>query len=496
MSGTPVAEGGVCDDGGHYMTPWPLSEKYFLASYSYLNTWPKDAPEYFRGMDETGYALYLVDVFGNKELIYRDPEISCFMPIPLHSRPRPPVIPDTTDATKQYAVCTLSDATFGCQGIDREQARYLRISHRLPWPYDERSGGLRYENVALSEGISWTPVEVLGTVPIEADGSAHFRVPVDTPVYFQLLDEDFMELRRMRSFISFQPGEQRSCVGCHESKAVAPTQQSGMLAFAREPSVPDPPPWGVKPLNFLRDIQPVFDRHCSGCHGGLKPAGDLDFTGGLTGGIRFQTRYGTQLGLDGHNTAYRTLITRGLVAYSNKSDPANALSEPLAFGSHRSKLIAALREGSCGSRVSLPADDWLRLVTWVDANAPYHSHFINMRPEHPPYDLTADTQLIDGISAVHARRCTPCHAASDVTRVDWIDLREPGRSIFLAAPLATTTEGRRCARAPYASVDDADYQLVRQLVSDAVRRAWAFPRRDVRGLLESSGSPVVWSQEP
>ena len=83
----------------------------------------------------------------------------------------------------------------------------------------------------LSEGLSWTPVEVLGTVPVEADGSAHFRVPVDTPVYFQLLDENYMELRRMRSFISFQPGEQRGCVGCHESKAVAPHAAVGTVGL-------------------------------------------------------------------------------------------------------------------------------------------------------------------------------------------------------------------------------------------------------------------------
>ncbi|MBN2291356.1 MAG: discoidin domain-containing protein, partial [Pirellulales bacterium] len=243
MSGTPVIQGGVCDDGGHYMTPWPLSDKYFLVSYSYLNTWPKGAPEYYRGLDEKGYALYLIDVFGNKELIYRDPEISCFMPIPLRPRTRPPIITDSTDPAKTYAVCTLSDAALGCEDIDPERVRYLRISHRLPWPYSEKTGGMRYEQVALSQGLNWTPVQVLGTVPVESDGSAHFRVPVDKPVYFQLLDENFMELRRMRSFISFQPGEVRGCVGCHESRAAAPPPKTGLLALQREPSIPQPPPW-------------------------------------------------------------------------------------------------------------------------------------------------------------------------------------------------------------------------------------------------------------
>jgi mono/diheme cytochrome c family protein len=491
MSGTPVTEGGVHDDGGHYMTPWPLSEKYFLVAYSYLKTWPKGFPEYYRGLDEKGYALYLIDVFGNKELIYRDPEISCFTPIPLRPRPRPPVLPDATDPSQRFAVCTLSDAAFGCDGIAPHQVRYVRISHRLPWPYDERFGGLRYENVALSEGLSWTPVKVLGTVPVEADGSAHFQVPADTPVYFQLLDEQFMELRRMRSFISFQPGEKRGCVGCHESKAVAPTPKPGLLALTREPSIPAPPPWGVRPLNFLRDIQPIFDRHCVSCHGGLKPAAELDFSGGLTTGIRFKTLYGGELGLDGHNTAYRTLITKGLVAYSHKSDPASALSQPLAFGSHRSKLIVALREGPCRERVTLSPDDWLRLVTWVDGNAPYHSHFINMRPEQPPYNLPADRELLAAIGAVHARRCGSCHAPEAVTRADWIDLRRPERSLFLAAPLAQTRDGRKCARPPYADATDADYQAVLKLVDHAVKKAWSAPRRDLLGLLPEAAQTLT-----
>jgi mono/diheme cytochrome c family protein len=481
MVGTTVPEGGVRDDGGHYMTPWPLSDKYFLVSYSYLKTWPKDCPEYYRGLDERGYALYLIDVFGNKELIYRDPQISCFLPTPLRPRSRPPILPDTTDNSKNYAVCTLSDAAYGCEGIDPRRVRYLRISNRLPWPYDQRFGGLRYENVALSEGVSWTPVQILGTVPVEADGSAHFRVPVETAVYFQLLDENFMELRRMRSFISFHPGETRGCVGCHESRAMSPTLKGGPLALLREPSIPTPPPWGVRPLNFLRDIQPVLDRHCTQCHGGLKPAAGLDFSGGLTTGTRFKTLYGGELGLDGHNTAYRTLITKGLVAYSHKSDPAAALSQPLAFGSHRSKLIAAVRGGPCGQRANLNQEDLLRLITWVDANAPYHSHFINMRPEKPAYDLPADAELLARLRGIHSRRCTPCHQASTVTRPDWIDLGRPERSLFLAAPLGTTSEGRRCAKPPYADATDPDYRAALKLVQEAVRRAWSAPRRDLLG---------------
>jgi mono/diheme cytochrome c family protein len=487
MSGTAVAEGGVCDDGGYYMSPWALSEKYFLVSYSSLKTQPQGFPEYCRGADEKGYALYLIDVFGNKELIYRDPEISSFTAIPLRPRPRPPILPDQTDPAQKFARCVLSDVGYGVPGVPRERIRYLRIAQGVPWPYDREHGGHRYEHVALNTGLGWTPVRILGTVPIEADGSAHFQVPADEAVYFQLLDENQMELRRMRSFISFQPGEVRGCVGCHESRPAAPTAAPGPLAAQRDPSVPIPPPWGDRPLSFLRDVQPVFDRHCAACHSGLKPAAGFDFSGGLVGETKIRTTYGGELALDGHNRAYRTLIAENLVSYANKYDPADAVTQPLAFGSHQSKLVRAIREGACAKRAALSPDDRLRLVTWIDANAPYHHTFINMRPEKPPYDLPSDRELTGKIAAVHGRRCGACHEAEEVSRPDWIDLRQPQKSLFLVAPLAKESGGTgKCRPAVYKAQTDADYRALRGLVETAVKRAWAAPRRDLEALVGSS----------
>ncbi len=485
MSGTAVAEGGVCDDGGYYMTPWALSEKYFLVAYSYLKTQPKGFPEFCRGADEKGYALYLIDVFGNKELIYRDPEISSFVPIPLRPRPRPPILPDQTDPAQSFARCVVSDVSYGVPGIARERIRYLRIAQGVPWPYDRQHGGHRYEYVALSAGLGWTPVRILGEVPIESDGSVHFQVPVDEPFYFQLLDENHMELRRMRSFISYQPGEVRGCVGCHESRPAAPTAAPMPLAAQRDPSIPVPPPWGDRPLSFLRDVQPVFDRHCVQCHSGMKPAAGLDFSGGLVDGTKIRTPYGGELALDGHNRAYRTLIAGQLVAYANKYDPASAITQPLAFGSHQSKLIRAVREGPCAKRAKLGREDLWRLVTWIDANAPYHDAFINTRPEKPPYDLPADRNLLGKLSAVHARRCGPCHKPDEVSRPDWIDLRQPHKSLFLTAPLAKESGGTgKCSRPVYKTPTDPDYQTLRGLVETAVQRTWQSPRRDLQALVD------------
>ncbi|MBN1489415.1 MAG: hypothetical protein JXA69_05805 [Phycisphaerae bacterium] len=468
MSGVPVDEGGVLDQGGFYMHPWPLSERCFLAAYAYGAS--HNPP--------TGYALYLIDVFGTKELIYRDPAISSFRPMPLRPRPRPPVLPDMTDRSQTHAVCSVTSVTHGADGIAPAQARYLRIAQRLQWPYDNTLGGQRYGEKAHLN--NWTPARVLGEVPVEPDGSAYFTVPADTPVYFQLLDENHMELRRMRAFISFQPGERRSCVGCHETRAEAPPVGRMASALRREPSVPVPPPWGERAVSFLRDIQPIFDRHCMQCHTGLTPAAGLDFSGGLTA---HEHPCAPPEGVAGYgaNRAFDTLMARGLVAWSPVQGDA-AISMPLAFGSHRSKLVHAVRAHANGKQVQLSDEEWLRLVTWIDANAPYHDSFVNKRPAELPYDLARDAELVQAITAVHAKRCGGCHAAPDVSRVDWIDIHQPERSLFLTAPLAKAAGGTEaCGAAVYASADDEDYARVLERVRTAVEQAWALPRRDLAG---------------
>lgn len=460
MSGEAVPGGGVFDRGGFYMQPWALSEKYFLASYCYGDQ-----------TDRKGYALYLIDVFGSKELIYRDPKISCFVPTPLRPRPRPPILPDTTNPSKDYAVCTLTNVAQGVPGVDPKQMRYLRISEGVMWPYDGKYGGQRYEPDAKGTSINWTPVRVIGTVPIEPDGSAHFRVPADTAVYFQLLDENQMDLRRMRSFISFQPGEVRGCTGCHETRGETPHYAiQSNKAVTREASAPLPPPWGSKrAVSFLRDIQPVLDRNCVQCHSGMKPAGGMDLFSGLTAA---------------RNTAFESIERRRLVSRSNVHEDST-ITMPLMFGSHRSSLLEILRKEPHARKVALDEQDRLRLVTWIDANAPYDDGFINKRVTPPPYVLPTDKELLARITAVHQRRCASCHESAAVSRLSWIDVRDPEQSLFLKAPLAKQAGGTaKCGQTVYADANDADYSAVLQLVKQAVENAWAAPRRDVKALVE------------
>ncbi len=486
MSGQPVEEGGVVENGGYYMYPWPLSDKFFLASYTYSNEHRPGGTDTFRGADECGYGLYLIDVFGNKELIYKDPAISSSFPMPLRPRTKPPILADNFNPELgRRAVCTVNDVTYGVDGVEPDEVKYIRIARRIGWPYTKETGGQRYEVDGSSWGLSWAPALVYGEVPVEADGSASFYVPPDVSVYFQLLDKDKREIKRMRSFISFQPGESRGCVGCHETRSVAAINGAPTIAMQREPSTPEPPPWGdARCINYLADVQPVFDRHCVSCHSGLAPAAGLDFSGGLVAAAPMKTPY-RPLQFDGLNRSYRTIIENDLITYSDKHAPASELTQTRQFGSTKSKLIDAILNGPCSKDIDIkPGDEhWYRLVTWIDANAPYHDRFVNSRPKHPPYDLTADAELQKTIADVHARRCAECHEPKAVSRTDWIDLLAPEKSGFLAAPLPKRAGGtERCGKAVYADQLDPDYVLLRDAVEEATRRAWEFPRRDIEVL--------------
>lgn len=473
MDGRPAEEGGTQDGGGLYSTPWALSERYFLAAYTYSN----------KETDAKGYALYLVDVFGNKELVYRDADISCFAPVPLRARPRPPVLPDLVDLTKDRAACVVSDVGYGSEDV-ASRVKYIRIAEPVGWPYENTLGGQRYGEKG-PHLINWTPVRVLGDVPVREDGSAHFEVPADTAVYFQLLDENRMELRRMRSFISFQPGEQRACVGCHETRGLTALAMRDAVAAAEGPSTPLPSPWGDRPVSFLRDIQPILDVHCTGCHSGMRPAGQLDFTAGLTDWSReFEAWWGKVPGY-GFNRAFETIARAGLAMVAEPNLQDASVTPPLAYGAHRSKLWQTLEKEPHRGRVRLHPDERLALSTWLDANAPYHDRFVNKRSGRTAYDLATDQELACQMALVHGRRCAPCHTSPEVSRLDWVDVRRPERSLFLSAPLRKSAGGAQtCPGLVYADCTDPDYKAVAELVTAAVRRAWEAPRRDVESLRE------------
>jgi len=367
---TRVPNGGVPETPGYYHTPWALSESACLVSFGFGSK-PQHSPPH----GKTDYisndaALYFVDVFGNKELLHRDPLLCVVSAMPLAPRPRPTVLPDRSDPAKNFATCIVTDVYDRTQLV-RGSVKEIRIMESLPWPLTSKDGTGYFEGGSAMNFVSpgWTPVRVIGTVPVESDGSAHFKVPMaeNAAVYFQALDSNGMELQRMRSSVSFAPGEVRSCTGCHETRNnAAPVSRAHVAKAAlRAPSEPMPPPWGNKPMDYPSLIQPILDTRCVQCHAGSKPAGGLSLAGGNKRHHRLDLL-----------SSYFSL--QKLVPCSNQAMQDGKVTVPKQFGSHASKLPGILADEK--HRTSgLTVEELRTLYTWMDANCPYSGKIINKR---------------------------------------------------------------------------------------------------------------------
>jgi hypothetical protein len=193
----------------------------------------------------------------------------------------------------------------------------------------------------------------LGLAPVHEDGSAHFRIPASKVVYFQALDQDLNEVQRMRSVMQLQPGEQRSCIGCHEDRQTTPPTR--LATAARSPAAAlDPPPWGAKPFSYEDIVQPVWDRHCTTCHNPEKPNG-INLSG---------TPDAEKV-----PASYRSLIAGGWVHYFDcRYNLRHHKAEPLTFGTVKSKLWNVLDAGHYD--VSLNRDETRAVKCWIDLNCP------------------------------------------------------------------------------------------------------------------------------
>jgi len=333
--------------------PWPVRKDLFLAAYGGpLKGGPKR------------YRIYAVDPDGNKALLVEDPTISCFNPVPLVPRETPRRIVPIPPSDQPYGTFFLQDVYKGIEdgGIRRGRVKAIRILTQVPKRCNMRGRRVFDHDPVISRG-SYYVKGCFGTVPVEADGSAHFKAPAGVELYFEALDADGKELIRMGSTTQIMPGERQSCIGCHE-----PRNSAGSVrltrAMRRAPSEITPPPWGHGgAIDFVRDVQPVFDRHCVTCHSGAQPKAGLDLSGD-------RSRY--------FNMAYGNLIDRGLVHYIYINRGLTDNFKPLETGSHRSKLVAHLEAGH--GKVTLSDADKRRLYTWIDANCPYYGTYDNTRP--------------------------------------------------------------------------------------------------------------------
>jgi hypothetical protein len=346
-----------CDDAMEtrlkYADPYPLSEKYFLCSRMTG-----------RGSE---MGLYLVDVFGNEVLLHVEGR-GCYDPMPLKPRVRPPHIPSRRDFASTEGTFYVQDVYQGThmQGVRRGTVKSLRVveaPEKRTW-----SPGKWFGQGYTAPGMNWHGLEnkrILGTVPVEADGSAYFAVPAEKFVYFQLLDANGMMIHSMRSGAMVQPGERTGCIGCHDHRLKAPSSDMAMrpLAVRRAPSPLNGWQGSTRAFGFTAEVQPVFNRHCLECH---------DF--GREGAEKLVLAPDRDLTFNG---AYVELWRKGYVACVG-AGPAE-IQSAYAWGSHRSKLIQVLRVGH--HDVTLSPEELDRIITWVDLNAPYYATYNCAYPE-------------------------------------------------------------------------------------------------------------------
>ncbi|MBC8374249.1 MAG: hypothetical protein H8E53_11680, partial [Planctomycetes bacterium] len=327
---------------GVFMDPFPFSEKFFLVSH-------------MLGRRTGRYGLYVLDSWGNRALLYCDPEFHCFQPTPLRPRIKPGQIAtvETNDKTpRDTGTIFIQDIYEGLTGIERGRVKYVRVMGALAWPWTGR-------NSVKGMNVDVHRKRVYGVAKIDQDGSAYFTAPAKKNIFFQALDENFMALQHMPTFINIMPGEHRSCIGCHELRRKAPSIRTRPTAITHKPQplAPQPGDKGVRMVHYATDIQPILDKKCVACHSGPKPKGRLDLGGQLT--RRF-------------NRSYENIIGKGLVNYRDgRYGQAGFLSvPPLTHGSHRSSLVGQIHKDPC--KAKLTRAEFIRIVTWIDSNVPYY----------------------------------------------------------------------------------------------------------------------------
>ena len=339
---------------GAYGTPWPISEDFHLCVF-----------------DEAGEhrGVYLLDSFGNQELLYRHATLSCMDPIPLRPRRRPPIVPvrtrqaaaDRTGTAKKasVAISNVYDADFDWPaGTKIKAIRVVQLYPKATYHRNQPMIGAAQESLARG---------VLGTARVEPDGSAHFEVPAGVPIYFQALDAAGLAVQSMRSATYAHTGERLVCAGCHEHKLTAPARgrNGPPLAMRRRADKLTPDVDGSWPLLYPRLVQPVLERHCRKCHIKKRAAGNR----------KPPDLSGTKFGVHGWSQSFISLRGRGyaLSGQRNWVYTQGARSTAGRVGAQASPLYQMFKKGH--HRLKLPPADLHRITLWLDCNTNFYGAY-------------------------------------------------------------------------------------------------------------------------
>jgi hypothetical protein len=481
--------------GDHYRDPWAFSEECFMAA--------------------TGKSVVLMDSGGETVELVRLPAgdeaagMQCHEPRPVISRPRERVIPDRINPREGNGRLVLANIYEGRNmgGLEKGSIKKMLVLETLPMPI-HYTGGMD----PISYGGTFTLERIVGTVPVEEDGSAYVELPALRSFFFVALDKDDLSVKRMQSFLTVMPGEVTSCVGCHEQRTQTPSSPVALPAVAaarRPPSQVEPIRDVPEVIDFPRDVQPILDDLCVRCHGyekhdaGGPRAGRLLLTGDR--GPMFSHSY------------YMLTIGR---LFSDGRNLAKSNYEPRTLGSSASRLLKLLD----GTHYEVQATDHQKRVLrlWIETGAAYPGTYaalgtgmIGSYAENQQINLDHGWAATQAGANVIQQRCASCHSdpkrilpqtLSDERGVSFwepdmadprlntsrhivFNLSRPEKSMILLAPLAKSAGGwGLCAdpqtKAPvtvFANTEDSGYQALLAMCATGKQELEKVKRFDMPG---------------
>ena len=330
-----------------FIKPYPLDDKYFLVSAK-LN-------------EQDLWGIYLVDIFDNVTCLMKQEGEGFISPIVVRKTAIPPAIPDRVNLNDKEATVFIQDIYEGegLRGVPRGTVKELRI-HGYEYAY------LNTLSDHYAQGIQsgWDIKRLLGTVPVEEDGSAIFKIPANIPISIQPLDKDGATVQWMRSWFTGMPGEVVSCVGCHEDQNQI-AMPKRVIASQKAPVKLTQPEGGIRSFTFDLEVQPILDRSCVSCHDGEN--GGLDFRGGQKDGR-------------GYGKSYLALHP-----YVRRQGPEADMPvlQPYEYHPNTSELVRLLKKGHYN--VELTDNEWRTLYNWIDYNAPDKGYFDAVKHDGFPY---------------------------------------------------------------------------------------------------------------
>ena len=423
---------------GSYTNPWPLSEDLFLVSYmpdrlAYQVWMEKNRSDKIMFQRESAYAIYLIDTLGGRELIYRDEKMSSVAPIPVRPRKTPPVLPsfiNTPEARKSTTgVCYVQDVYQSTAKIPAGEIKSLRVNQIFGQPIARPRNRAKDGELLVKK--------VLGTVPVNANGSVAFRVPSGMPLQLQALDANGMCVMNMRSFIYLHPGEKLSCTGCHESRTSPPIAKPMGKITVRDLT---PPPWKQelnKGFSFDKVVKPVLDRHCIKCHGL-----DKKNPKGAKGLNMCSTS----------STAFAFLKDKTLIYTKRKA--RSTYKDSLSHAGRLGPIMLKRQQG----KNKLDAESFARIVTWLDLSGQYYGDYSWNRIE-----LRKSSR--DGLKALRVHvEATFGKEVSQAPFSALVNVADVDESRILKAPLVKSAGGWGQIANGWKSVDDAGYKKMKELV--------------------------------